>query len=120
MAIAYALSSDSSGGVTIDATSNLPDGSELNASFFVEDGFFAQDEGVLNDGRISFGPFSNKGTPLHGSYDLSITLPIARNQPGPVQACIGDAGQNLSGTLVSIDEISGDKFASLDAVVVID
>ncbi|NQX36448.1 hypothetical protein [Herbiconiux sp. VKM Ac-2851] len=120
MAIAYTLASDSSGGVTIDATSNLPDGSELNASLFVEDGFLAQDQGVLNNGHISFGPFSNKGTPLRGSYDLSITLPIARNQPGLVQACIGDAGQNLTGVLVSTDEISGDKFASLDAVVVID
>ena len=79
--ITYELTTDASGGVTIDATSNLPDGSEMNASFFVEGGYFAQDEGTLEDGMVSFGPFSNKGTPLQGSYDMSITLRI-RQTPG--------------------------------------
>lgn len=117
--ISYELATDPHGGVTINAASNLPDGAVLNSSFFVEGGFFAQDEGVLKGGRITFGPFSNKGTPLQGTYDMSITLPIARNQPEEIQTCIGKAGENLSGSLVSIDEISGDKWAGIDVPVTV-
>jgi hypothetical protein len=118
--ISYELATDASGGVTINAASNLPDGAVLNSSFFIENGFFAQDEGVLRGGKITFGPFSDKGTPLQGTYDMSITLPIARNQPEEIQTCIGKAGENLTGSLVSTDEISGDRFASIDVSVAVD
>lgn len=120
VAITYELTTDASGGVTINATSNLPDGSELNASFFVEGGYFAQEEGTLLNGRVSFGPFSDRGTPLRGTYDMSITLPIARNQPDSIQACIGSAGELLTGPLVSAEEVTGDNVASLDVVVILE
>ncbi|PRB41075.1 hypothetical protein CQ020_14330 [Arthrobacter sp. MYb23] len=115
--ITYELVIDARGGVTINAASNLPDGAELNSSFFTETGFFAQDEGVLEKGKVTFGPFSDKATPLHGNYDMSITLPIARNQPAEIRACIGKAGENLTGPLVSIEEITGDKVASVSVRV---
>lgn len=118
--ITYELVLDTSGGVTIEAASNVPDGAVMNASFFVEDGYFGQDEGTLDNGQVSFGPFSDKGTPLKGTYDLSITLPIARNQPESVQACIGSAGEELTGPLVSADEITGDNVASLEETVTLD
>ncbi|MDL5351579.1 hypothetical protein [Microbacterium sp. zg-YB36] len=118
--ITYELVVDASGGITIDAASNLPDGAALGASFFVEGGYFAQDEGTLEDGKVSFGPFSDKGTPLKGTYEMSITLPIARNQPDSVQACIGSAGELLTGPLVSAEEITGDNVASLDVIVTVE
>jgi hypothetical protein len=118
--ITYELASDANGGITINAASNLPDGAVLDSSFFIENGFFAQDEGVLEGGKVTFGPFSDKGTPLQGDYDMSITLPIARNQPDEIQECIGKAGENLTGPLVSIEEITGDKVASIDVLVTVD
>lgn len=118
--ITYELTTDASGGIKINATSNLPDGAEMGASFFVEGGYFAQDEGTLENGQVSFGPFSDKGTPLRGTYEMSITLSIARNQPASVQACIGAAGELLTGPLVSTEEITGDKVASLDVVVTVE
>ena len=118
--ITYELVTNASGGISIDAASNLPAGAVMNASFFVEGGFFAQDEGTLENGRVTFGPFSNKGTPLKGTYEMSITLPIARNQPDSVQACIGSSGEMLTGPLVSVEEITGDKVASIDAIVTVE
>ena len=118
--ITYALVTDPSGGITIEAASNLPNGASMNASFFVEGDFFAQDDGTLDNGKISFGPFSDKGTPLKGTYEMSITLPIARLQPATVRACIGPAGELLAGPLVSAEEITGDNVASLDVVVTVE
>jgi hypothetical protein len=118
--ITYELVTDPSGGITIDAASNLPNGASMNASFFVEGDFFAQDDGTLENGKISFGPFSDKGNPLKGTYEMSITLPIARLQPATVQACIGRAGELLAGPLVSAEEITGDNVASLDVVVTVE
>lgn len=118
--ITYELATDAHGGITINAASNLPDGAVLNSSFFNEGEFFAQDDGVLGGGKVAFGPFSNKGTPLQGTYDMSISLPIARNQPDEIQTCIGKAGENLTGSFVSTDEITGDKWASIDVSVTVD
>jgi hypothetical protein len=92
----------------------------MNASFFVENGFFAQDQGTVAMGKVTFGPFSDKGAPLHGSYSMSITLPIARNQPDAVQRCIGERGENLTGPLVSTEQITEDKVAGIDEQVLID
>lgn len=117
--ITYQLTTNASGGVLVNAQSNLPDGTVLNSNFFREGSFFAQDDGVLTGGKISFGPFSDKGTPLSGSYDMSITMPIARNQPDEVQECIGEAGEKLSGPLVTPEEITGDNVASIDTVVTV-
>jgi len=119
VAITYELAPTASGGTIVEAETNLPEGSELGASFFVENGFFAQDDDVVRGGHASFGPFTDDGSPLRGSYELSITLPIARNQPATVQACIGTAGELLSGPLVSTEEITGDRVASLNALVTI-
>jgi hypothetical protein len=116
--ITYELVPDAGGGVRIDAESNLPDGAVMNASFYrVGGGYTGQDDGVLKGGKITFGPYSDKGTPLQGIYDMSITLPIATNQPDSVQACIGAAGELLTGPLVSTEEITGDQVANVEAVI---
>jgi hypothetical protein len=115
--ITYDLVATAGGGVIINAESNLPEGAELGASFFIEGEFLAQDDGVLKDGKVVFGPFSNKSTPLRGTYDMSITLPIARLQPHSVQECIGTGGELMTGPLVSTEEISGDHVASINVPV---
>lgn len=115
--IMYDITVDASGGVIVRAESNLPDGAQMNASFFVLNGYFGQDDGVLADGAVTFGPFSDKGTPLRGDYEMSITLPIARNQPESIQACIGAAGELMTGPLVHTEEITGDQVASVNVTV---
>lgn len=115
--ITYELTTTSSGAVAVEADTNLPEGAELMASFFIEGGFFAQDEAKVQNGHASFGPFSDQGVALQGTYDFSITLPIARNQPPSVQTCIGEAGEYLTGSLVSVEDITGDRFASVDVPV---
>ncbi|NMR21659.1 hypothetical protein [Cellulomonas fimi] len=108
------------GSVSVTAESNLPDGTQLGSSVFQEGGFMAQDSQTLRDGTVSFGPFSDKGDPIpSGTYDVSVTMPIARNQPGEVKAVIGDAGENLTGPLVSEESITGDAVVSVSDQLVV-
>lgn len=108
------------GSVSVTAESNLPDGTELGSSVFQEGGFMAQDSQTLQGGTVSFGPFSDKGSPIpSGTYDVSVTMPIARNQPDEVKAVIGDAGENLTGPLVSEESITGDAVVSVSDQLVV-
>lgn len=108
------------GSVSVTAESNLPDGTELGASVFQEGGFMAQDSQTLQGGTVSFGPFSDKGNPIpSGTYDVSVTMPIARNQPDEVKAVIGEAGENLTGPLVSEESITGDAVVSVSDQLVV-
>jgi hypothetical protein len=108
------------GSVTVSAVSNLPDGTELGSTVFQEGSFMAQDSQTLHDGTATFGPFSDKGNPIpSGTYDVSVTMPIARNQPEDVKAIIGDAGENLTGPLVSEESITGDAVVSVSEQLVV-
>lgn len=108
------------GSVSVTAESNLPDGTELGSSVFQEGGFMAQDSQILQDGAVSFGPFSDQGNPIPpGTYDVSVTMPIARNQPDEVKAVIGEAGENLTGSLVSEESITGDAVVSVSDQLVV-
>lgn len=119
VAISYTLTSDSTGGVVVKVITNLPETTNLQASFYSPSTrFLAQDPKKVSNGEASFGPFADHGSPLHGAYDFSVTAPIARNQPPAVQRCIGKAGENLTGPLVKREEITGDNYASVDAPVV--
>jgi hypothetical protein len=102
------------GSVSVSAVTNLPDGTELGASVFAEGAFMAQDDQVVEDGAAEFGPFSDGSAPLPaGTYDVSVTMPIARNQPDEVKAIIGEHGENLTGPLVSTETITGDAVVSV-------
>lgn len=108
------------GSVSVTAESNLPDGTELGGAVFAEGGFSGQDPQMLQGGRAEFGPFSDKGAPLPaGTYDVSVTMPIARNQPDDVKATIGEHGENLTGTQVSKESITGDAVVSVSEPLVI-
>lgn len=118
LTMSVVLSGD--GSVSVTAESNLPDGTELGASVFQEGGFMAQDSQTLQGGTVSFGPFSDKGSPIpSGTYDVSVTMPIARNQPDEVKAVIGEAGENLTGPLVSEESITGDAVVSVSDQLVV-
>lgn len=119
VSITYELKDDGVGGVIVNVSTNLPEGTDLQASFYSPTTrFLAQDPQTVADGKATFGPFADHGSPLHGAYDFSITAPIARNQPPAVQNCIGSAGENLSGPLVKREDITGDNYASVDVPVV--
>lgn len=108
------------GSVSISVVSNLPDGTELGASLFAEGSFMAQDSHVLQDGRAEFGPFSDGGGPIPaGTYDVGVTMPIARNQPDAVKEIIGETGQNLTGPMVSSESITGDAVVEASDELVI-
>lgn len=118
VAIDFELEQNAEDGAVVRVWSNLPDSAELGVSL---DGglgtYMGQDTAALIGGEAEFGPFTDDGLPLQGTYELSITLPIARNQPVQVQSCIGSAGEHLTGPLVSEEEITGDNVASLSEMV---
>lgn len=121
VAIEFETEQNVENGALIHVRSNLPDSAELLVSLDGESGtYMGQDTAPLIGGEAEFGPFTDDGLPLHGAYELSITLPIARNQPVQVQNCIGSEGENLTGPLVSEEEITGDNVASISATVVFD
>lgn len=108
------------GTVSVTAESNLPDGTKLGGSVFEEGSFMAQDPQVLQGGSAEFGPFSDDGGPLpSGTYEVSVTMPIASNQPEEVQAVIGSTGENLTGPLVSTETITGDAVVAVNDQLVV-
>jgi len=108
------------GSVSVFATSNLPEGTKLGSSLFAEGAFLAQDSQVLRGGKAEFGPFTDHGGPVApGTYDVSVTMPIARLQPNEVRALIGEAGENLTGPLVSMHDITGDAVVEVREPLVI-
>lgn len=112
LAIDVALNPD--GSVSVSAQTNLPDGTDLGGTVVALGDFMAQDSQVVENGAAEFGPFSDGGAPLPaGTYDVSVTMPIARNQPDAVKAIIGDAGENLTGPLVSVHDLTGDAVVSV-------
>lgn len=108
------------GTVSVTAKSNLPNGTELNASVLAQGTFMAQDSASLQYGAVEFGPFSNNGAPLPaGTYQVSVTMPIARNQPSSVQATIGEHGEALTGPQVSKESVTDDAVVTTSQELVI-
>ncbi len=108
------------GTVSVFAQSNLPDGTILGGMVFDEGSYIAQDSQVLQDGKAEFGPFSDKGGALpSGAYEVSVTMPIARNQPDEVKAIIGRKGEYLTGPRVHAESITGDAVVDVSDVLVI-
>lgn len=82
--IAYELA-QLAGGVQVAVVTNLPDGSEVMTSFIRESpSYLGQDTQGIQDGRATYGPFSDDGVPLRGGFALSISLSVARTQPHTV------------------------------------
>jgi hypothetical protein len=115
------------GTVTLRAKSNLPDGTELGSFVGQEPsgspkryyGYKGQAHATMHAGVAEFGPFSDKGSPLPaGRYDVSVTMPIAINQPDDVKAVIGEHGEYLTGPLVK--QVYGSAKVNVDKKLTID
>ncbi|MXQ14854.1 hypothetical protein [Microvirga makkahensis] len=84
--VQISASSDSTSMPIIVGNANLPDGVEpLVDVRRWEAKFFAQDPALVVAGAFKAGPFSSRGAPLPpGTYEVSISLPVARLQPALV------------------------------------
>lgn len=87
----------------VSGTTNLPDGTELLVTVERADiGYKAQAKTSVQGGRYKAGPFSHRDHNLPpGGYTVEVLMPIPPVQPASVRAVIGDAGQHLTGNLVS-------------------
>lgn len=109
------------GSVSVSAATNLPAGTKLGATVRSVDGTFtAQDSQTVLDGTASFGPFTAQGAALPaGTYDVNVTMPIARNQAQDVKDIIGGHGEHLAGPLVETESITGDAVVTVDTVLTV-
>ncbi|MDM5277084.1 hypothetical protein QUF95_06805 [Paenibacillus silvae] len=89
-------------------TTNLPNRMKLVLSITGEDGFSAQKEVEVNNGKLESKLISNNGAGLvPGKYILRITSQAGIRQPISVQNIIGKQGENLKGEFVLSQEILG-------------
>ena len=94
-------------GVVFNVTTNLPDTAELLLSLTNGDGngvnpsfSMAQDKITIKEGKAASTPFSNKGSPLNGDFDLCISMGIPSLQTDEVPKVIGENGENIKGNFV--------------------
>lgn len=89
-------------------TTNLPNRMKLVLSITGEDGFSAQKEVEVNNGKLESELISNNGAGLvPGKYSLQITSQAGIIQPISVQNIIGKQGENLEGEFVLSQETLG-------------
>lgn len=114
------------GAVNVHATSNLPDGTELLGTVAQAptgspkryNGYQGGVTQTLAGGTADFGPYSKQGSALpEGRYEVTVTMPVAVNQPESVRAVIGAHGENLTGPLVTQD--LGNAFVMVEAKLTI-
>ncbi len=99
-------------GVVFDIETNLPDEAELmlslsNGDYNTDNNFTAQTKVIINDGKASSEAFSEKGEPLIGDYDLSVSMSLPSLQSDAVREMIGEKGENMTGDLVKESSIGG-------------
>ena len=92
-------------GVIFDIDTNLPDETEFILTLSkgdsnTDDYSIAQAKVAISDGKAASDPFSNKGEPLTGDYDLVISMSRPKLQSAAVQAVIGENGEYITGPLV--------------------
>lgn len=94
-------------GVIFNVKTNLPDEAELMFTLSCGDynadeiPFRAQTKATVSGGKATSNAFSNKGNPLSGDYDLSITMSLPSLQSDEVRETIGQKGENMTGPLVN-------------------
>lgn len=94
--------------LAISGTTNLPTDMELMLTVTSEEGYNAQSKAYVMNGLFQSEWFTSNGQGLpNGKYSVKITSPTANIQPQNVKDVIGEQGANLSGPLVSEDEIWG-------------
>lgn len=97
------------GGTKIDVSTNLPNGARLMATLLnSHDRVIGQDDGSVSGGAISFGPFSNEGTPWgRGNYTAEISAPLSDLQPSYVRSRVGAGYSNFTSPFLITSKVSG-------------
>lgn len=94
--------------LAISGNTNLPSDMELMLTVKNEEGYNGQTKVSVFNSMFQSEWFTSEGKGLpDGKYTVSITSPTANVQPQNVKEIIGDQGVNLSGELVTDDEIWG-------------
>lgn len=99
-------------GNKIEASTNLPDGTELQASLQPplatcrpNCGYVWEGDLTVASGHFTMGPFGSNLTA--GTYTLVITSPLAELQPKSVQSVIGAHGEHLKGKFTKAELVPG-------------
>lgn len=97
-------------GVIFNIETNLPDETNLMLSltkgdYNTDNAFTAQTNVIINEGKATSEPFSNKGTALNGDFDLSVSMSLPSLQTDTVRAVIGENGEYMTGSLVETSSI---------------
>lgn len=95
------------GKAKIVGTTNLPDNTNLAFEIKAKNtSYTGQDKKVVRAGGFESEEFSNRSNPLEkGDYTVSVTMPLALEQPNDVRRIIGAQGENLKGDLVKNDHM---------------
>ena len=101
-------------GVIFDIDTNLPNEAVLmltlsNGDYNTDESFTAQTKVTVKDGKATSDPFSAKGEPLSGDFDLSISMSLPSTQSDAVRKVIGENGENMTGALVEQSSIGSSK-----------
>jgi uncharacterized protein len=96
----------------IEASTNLPDGTQLQASLQPplatcrpNCGYVWEANLTVAHGHFIIGPF--RSDLIAGTYTLEITSPLAALQPESVRALIGDNGEHLKGQFTKAELVPG-------------
>jgi hypothetical protein len=104
--ITFMLSAEAneSGMVSIVLETNLPDDTVVMVTLANPSSeYAAQDTLAVSGGKCRTGFFSNGESALSaGTYQVTVTVPVAQVQPENVQAVIGTQGENLTGPYVKM------------------
>ena len=99
-------------GNRIEATTNLPEGTRLQASLQPplatcrpNCGYVWESNLTVTHGHFIIGPFRSDLTA--GTYTLEITSPLAALQPKNVRALIGENGEYLKGQFTKVELVPG-------------
>ena len=103
--------------VIFDIDTNLPDETVLmltlsKGDYNTDDYSTAQTKVTIADGRATSEGFSNKGEPLSGEYDLSVSMSLPKLQSDAVRAVIGENGEYITGSLVEASSIGSSNVVS--------
>ena len=108
MSISVEPEHTAAGTLIVTATTNLPDGAELMGWLSSGD-YQAQDKQFVDGGVVVLGPFGDNGSGLQsGTYNLSVSMSVARLQSDEVRAYIGEKGELMTGPYVHASDI-GDE-----------
>ncbi|MBR1561212.1 MAG: hypothetical protein IJ646_13325 [Clostridia bacterium] len=88
-----------SGVVFFEIQTNMPDETEFMLTL-TQEGFMAQDKAIVSAGKATSSGFTNKGDPLSGHYELTVSTSIPSLQSETARQVIGQNGEHMLGKYV--------------------